>query len=416
MRKPPPTARAGEPFGEREFYLEEFRGKSVLIALAPAVVAARIPLKSLGSAVHALVRNDTRVLLWCPESDRAVERWLLAAVGRKKPARMAAGSARRGRKQARRRPRLSPVLRLRAAALTSPQGLLELRSALWTRFRRGNLCIVSVAGAAAFPDPALDLAASLRVPKAVLVDPRGGLLADGGRLSFVDENQLETLLRQGQAEWSGLGDRRGLLTAVRQALAAGVEQVNLCGPEGVAEELFTYVGSGTLFTEGDYTRIGPLGIDEFAQAERLLERGERDGVLKVRSPAETAAVLASAYGATVCGRHLAGIAGLLTEPYREENAGEIVGLYTITRFKGEGLGERLVDRLLAEAERRGLAYVFAVTIDERARQFFERLGFGRVDPEALPAAKWKGYDPARRESVVAFRRWVTGPALSDDAD
>ena len=414
MPRPPSTPAGAEPFGEREFYLEEFRGRSVLIALAPSAVEGRVPLKSLGAAVHALVRNDTRVLLWCPAGDRGVERWVLAAVGRKKPARPPKRPVRRGKKKARRRRVVSPVVRLRAAEIATPGGELELRGALWAQLRRGNLCVVSVAGTSDFPQGPLELAASLRVPKVVLVDPRGGLKADGGRLSFVDENQLETVLRHGQAEWSGLGDRRALLGAVRQALDAGVEQVNLCGPEGIAEELFTYVGSGTLFTEGDYTRVGPLGIDEFAQAERLLERGERDGVLKARSDAETSAVLASGYGATVCGRHLAGVAGLLTEPYGAAKAGEIVGLYTITRFKGEGLGERLVERLLAEAEQRGLAYVFAVTIDERAQQFFERLGFGRVDPEALPPAKWKGYDPARRESVVAYRRWVTGPALSDD--
>ena len=103
------------------------------------------------------------------------------------------------------------------------------------------------------------------MPKSVLVDPRGGLDAEGGRLSFVDENVLETVLLAGQAEWRGLGDRRALLVSVRDALERGVEQVNLCPPEGVTDELFSYAGSGTLFTEGDYTRVGRLALDEFEQ-------------------------------------------------------------------------------------------------------------------------------------------------------
>src|SRR5262249_19723128 len=242
------------------------------------------------------------------------------------------------------------------------------------------------------------------------VDPRGGLELSGTRLSFVNENVLETVLQQGQAEWSGLGDRRGLLVEVRAALESGVEQVNLCPPDGVAEELFTYAGSGTLFTEGDYTRVGRLALDELEQAERLLERGHREGVLKVRSPDEMAQVLGAGFGVTVCGRHLAGVAGLLTTPYAAERAGEIVGLYTITRFKGEGLGDRLIGRIVEEAGVMGLDYVFACTVDEHAQQFFERQGFVRVEQDAIPPRKWVGYDPRRRQRVAVFRLSVPAHA------
>jgi amino-acid N-acetyltransferase len=403
-----------QPFGEKEFYLEEFRGRSVLIAFAPSAVGARAPLKSLETAVRALVQNDSRVLLWWPAAEKNAERRLLAAVGRK-PRQPKPRPGKRGRKKARRAAAPTPLVRLRAADLARPGGEIALRSALWAQLRRGNLAVVSVSGPTPFPRQPMDLATALRIPKVVLVDPRGGLQADGGRLSFVDENQLETLLAHGEAEWTGLGDRRSMLVAVREALDAGVEQVNLCAPEGIAEELFTYVGAGTLFTEGDYTRVGPLGLDEFGQAERLLERGERAGVLKSRSADETAAVLAGGFGVTVCGRHLAGIAGLLTAPYADERAGEIVGLYTITRFKGEGLGDRLVQRLLAEAELMGLDFVFAVTVDARAELFFTRLGFERVDGDELPAAKWRRYDARRKAQLACFMRRLRAPARSERA-
>jgi N-acetylglutamate synthase-like GNAT family acetyltransferase len=289
-----------------------------------------------------------------------------------------------------------------------------LRAAIWPRLRRERLIVV-VAGATegTFARLAGAAAVGLRVPKLVLVDAAGGLLAAAPtRLSFVDENVLETLLRQGEAEWSGLGDRRPLLVAVREAIRGGVEAVNLCTPEGIAEELFTYVGSGTLFTRGDYCHVAPLGIDDFAQAERLLERGQREGLLKLRTPEEIAEVLAVGFGARLAHRHLAGVAGLLTAPYAAERAGEIVGLYTITRFKGEGIGERLVSHLLLEAEARGLASVFACTIDERAHQFFVRLGFQRVAADAVPSAKWCGYDARRRRRVVVLQRPLAASAAA----
>jgi amino-acid N-acetyltransferase len=384
-----------EPFGEKDFYLEELRGRSVLIALAPRVVAERAPLEPLAATVAELMRNGTRVLVWWPAGRSGTERRLLKAIERHG----------RARRKGKRRGDPSPVLAVKLGnrATWDGEGLSAL---LWQRVRRRRLCILSVTGqvAHAYPDHVTAIATELRVPKVVLVDPEGGLRASGSRLSFVDGLVLDTLLRQGEAEWTGLGTRRALLVAVDRALEDGVESVNLCGPEVVGEELFSYTGSGTLFTVEDYCRVRPLALDEFAQAERLLLRGQREGLLKFRRPEEIAQVLATAYGATICDRHLAGVAALLTAPYADERVGEIVGLYTITRFKGEGLGERLVDALLTEADRRGLVAVFATTIDERAAQFFERIGFGRVPQTAVPAAKWDGYDARRRSRVVVFRR------------
>ena len=407
MGKPRSRPPHAQPYGEKEFYLEEFRGRSVLIAVAPAAVAARAPLKSLAAAASALMRNDTPVVVWWPRLTPQSERRLVAALGR-----APAAAKRRGRRKGRRVRRTvapSPVLRLAPDELALPDGAPALRSAIWTRLRQGGLCVLSAGAARGYPRDAVELAVALRVPKVVLVDPDGGLTAHGARLSFVDENVLATLLHQGQAEWSGLGARRALLVEVRAALDRGVEQVNLCPPDGVADELFSYAGSGTLFTEGDYTRVGPLALDEFEQAERLLERGHREGLLKLRSPTEAAEVLGSGFGASVSGRHLAGVAGLLTAPYADARAGEIVGLYTINRFKGEGLGDRLVDRMLDEARTLGLAYVFACTVDERAQQFFERLGFVTVGHEAVPPSKWIGYDARRRARVAALRLDLQAP-------
>ncbi|HYY06328.1 MAG TPA: GNAT family N-acetyltransferase [Candidatus Limnocylindria bacterium] len=384
LRRMAVEQRQGELFAEKDFYLEEFRGRSVLVAVAPGAA----DLGPLAGAIGDLVRNDTRVLLCWFDLAPAAQRRVRAALGRAK------GLGRRAM------PGLGSVVPADGAA--HARGADTLRAELWGILRHERLCVR--AAESPFPGPAPALATALRIPKLVLADPQGGLLAGRQRLSFVDAHVLDTLLHQGQAEWSGLGERRALLVAVREALQGGVESVNLCTAEGIAEELFTYEGSGTLFTRDDYCRVAPLGLDDFAQAERLLERGQREGILKLRSEREIAEVLAVGFGATICGRHLAGVAGLLSAPYAAERAGEIVGLYTITRFKGEGIGQRLVTRLLAEAAERRLAYVFACAVDERAVQFFLRLGFERVGAEEVPAAKWAGYDARRRPRVVVCKR------------
>jgi len=399
---PPSVARTSrrraKPFGEREFYLEEFRGRSVLIALSPAALGPRLRLGPVTDAVADLVRNRTRVLLWWPCVPGEGPRRLLQAL--------------------RTRRSLRPLLRgptppvVWFDELSGDDDALRLREAVWAGMRRRRVSVLAVPPGAAFPAFPLAVAVALRIPKVVLLDPSGGVALGKRTLSFADENALETLLQEGEAEWAGLGDRRDTLAVIRRSLQEGVESVNVCTPGGVARELFTYDGSGTLFTQGDYCRVEPLGIDAFAQAERLLAQGQRAGALKRRSRPEIAAVLASGFGALVGGRHLAGVAALLTQPYVRERVGEVAGLYTITRFKGEGLGARLVDRVLTEAAAGGLDYVFACALERRARRFFQQMGFTRVRAEDVPPAKWVGYDKRRRARLAVFKRAIALPQIA----
>jgi amino-acid N-acetyltransferase len=248
---------------------------------------------------------------------------------------------------------------------------------------------------------AVDLAGRLKVHKLVLVDPEGGV--GDPVLSFLDESVLETLLGAGEAEWAGLGHRRPLIHTIRKGLLQGVPAINLCTLGGLARELYTYDGSGTLFTLEDYCRVERLGIDDFREVERLLERGQRDGFLKIRSREEIGEILFTGFGATIASGHLAGVGSLLCDRYRAERTGEVVALYTVSRFKGEGVGAKLLQRILEEARERGLASVFACSTEERAAQFFVRHGFRLVTATDVPPAKWLGYDPERLARLAVLR-------------
>jgi amino-acid N-acetyltransferase len=296
--------------------------------------------------------------------------------------------------------------RPRAFSLLDP--LPQSRSLLriWEVLARRRFCVGVVPGdAQPIAEYARFLAQRLRIHKVVLVEAEGGVKDPRGQmLSFMDLSMLDALLRPGEAEHAGVGHRRPTFEAIHAALDAGVPAVNLCSLDGLARELFTYEGSGTLFTEADYCRVEPLGIDDVEEVELLIERGQREGFLKPRAAAEIAQIVLHGYGATIGGHHLAGICGLYTEPYEQDCAGEIVALYTMTRFKGEGVGQKLLAYVEGEARRRNLRYLFACTSAERAQSFFLRRGFHAVTPEEVPAAKWKGYDVRRRKQVAVYRR------------
>jgi amino-acid N-acetyltransferase len=396
-----PASVPPEEFGEKEFYLDEFHSHTLCIAATLEDCERAGGFESLGRVLRELIANETRVIVMLgtgadrdvPTEVRRVrrrlQRWVL------------------GEDTARR----FPLVRGRRSAAESfvdlDAGARDLDAALstaWLTLRRRPL-MVALLAAERLVDTAHQLAGRLRVHKLVIAQPEGGICApDGTQLSFMDDDLLTAVLQPGQAEWAGLAARRATLDAIRAALRAGVRSVNLCTLELLARELYTYEGSGTLFTLEDYCRIERLGIDDFEEVERLIARGQREGYLKPRSTAEVARILLNGFGAEIGSHHFAGVCGLETAAFASDQAGEIVGLYTITRFKGEGVGGRLLARVVEEAAAQGLRYVFACTLDPRAEAFFVRTGFRRVGPEDVPAAKWVGYDRQRRARIRILRR------------
>ena len=67
-------------------------------------------------------------------------------------------------------------------------------------------------------------------------------------------------------------------------LESGTPSISVCSEEGVFQELFTYAGSGTLFTKERYTQVRDLGLDDFDAAADLIRVGTEDGFLLARSP------------------------------------------------------------------------------------------------------------------------------------
>jgi len=273
-------------------------------------------------------------------------------------------------------------------------------SALWQALETGPIVVAEAA--AGQPGEvvmfAQQLAARLRVFKLLLLDRAGGLVdRSGNRYSFVQIGRVRSLMKNVCSP-----HRRGLVRAASRAIEAGVASVSLISPREVYEELFSFSGTGTIFTQGGYGLVRQIGIDDFEEVEALIVRAQDEGFLLSRSKAEIGSLLPSCFGYRIGDEHLAGVVSLLTEPYRRDRAGEITALYTLTRFQGEGVAAELIKEVLGEARARRLHYVFACTTEQRAASLFGHLGFARVGPQAVSAAKWRGYDRKRIASLAIF--------------
>lgn len=330
---------------EKQFYLRSFRNRSILFALSGEYGESDIE-----GLVSELANNGTLVVVVAANFSRT------AGATKLKPA----DASRTG----------PQLVRIGSELLAAGVARVERPS------RLSGTRALEFAGR---------LALRLGVHKMVVVDPRGGLRTESGARSFVTVAAALRLARgdRGADSW-----RSAEIKALAEIVRGGLDSVNLTTAEGAAAELFTYEGAGTLLTRGEYCHVEKLGVDDFAQANALLDRGEREGFLLPRSAAERGRLLLGAYGAWFEGR-LAGIASLETEAYKRQRAAEIVGLYTITRFVGEGVGVRVIEALVGAAEAARCKSIFACTSDARAARFFERHGFERVDPAAVPKRKWR---------------------------
>lgn len=352
------------PFSEREFYLAEFRRRTIGIAWPETEPLIRKPLTDV---VDLLVANGSRIVILSPQEEVAL-----------------IGSA-------------SPAIDF---------GEANFAPLLWRRLRdRGHAGLLI--SSESFEADCRSAALTLRLAKVVWIQSNAPIQrTDGeGRVSVVDLAHLELLL----ADRGGEGDpalriqpgRKSLLAAIRDMIDGGIPSVNVCAAEQLAEELFTYAGAGMFFTRDRYAEVRPLTIDDFDPASDLITRGEADGYLVPRDSESRDAVLAHGLGVFIEGRYLAGIGAIL--PHPSENAGEIASLFALTRYVGEGVGSQIVRYAIDRARREGLAYLFSCTTSDRVEAFFVRHGFRLVSPDDVPKAKWDAYDPERLSRVRCLR-------------
>jgi len=347
-------------FSEKNFYLAEFRGRSLAIALPDP---ALLDLEPLQSVLKDLSANGTRIVL-LSQFDDVIAKLATRVVGRD------AGS--------------------------------DWVAQLWQEYRGHSIVAVRLEPGV-FAGQCREVALRLGVAKLVWLDEQGAVQnAEGSRISMVDLADLEGMISPDAHVVSSADEPRlDLMREIHRMIAGGLPAVNLCTLEGLADELFSYAGSGTFFTRERYAEVRRLALDDFDAAAFMIARGVDEGYLVARGPGEIGRVLCNGFGVFIEGRYLAGVCSLL--PHEGSHTAEISSLYTVTRFIGEGVGGQLVRHALEFAAQSSFAYVFACTTSERVEDFFLRHGFRSVAQSEIPEEKWQGYAAARRHEVRCVR-------------
>ncbi|MBF0627790.1 MAG: GNAT family N-acetyltransferase [Magnetococcales bacterium] len=367
----------GQEFSEKDFFLKAFQGLTLTLALSVESDLDPDTLNVLVGVARDLMSSQVKILILAQRSP-PVQAFLDAL------------HLRFGEEETR--------LHLFAGG--------AIPAALWRHPTPFMTCELDAETPDHFLERVALIGAALRLPRVVLIHRHGGegwRDEHGARLNFVNPTRLKRLLMD-PASGGDSGHRSGLQRIILSLLLGGVGAVSLCRLVDLEKELFSYEGEGLFCSRRHYCQVRRLNLDDFGRAAAVIRRGEQEGALLPRSDADLTAILLQGYGAFISEHHLSGVCGLVTAPYRSRRAGEITALYALTRFQGEGVGGRLVSRLIREAQRLRLDTLFACVGDPRAVAFFQHHGFTRVAPETLPEEKWRHYDPARKARIVCLSR------------
>jgi amino-acid N-acetyltransferase len=128
--------------------------------------------------------------------------------------------------------------------------------------------------------------------------------------------------------------------------------------------------------------VRPARIADMLQVEPLINGFAAQNLMLPRTPEQLVRLFREFVVAVDDGGRVLGCGGLRI--FSPELA-EIISLAVDPAAHGLGLGGRIVDRLVEDAETLGIATVFALTLREG---FFHRAGFRTVSKEMFPAKVW----------------------------
>jgi len=83
-----------------------------------------------------------------------------------------------------------------------------------------------------------------------------------------------------------------------------------------------------------------------------------------------------------------------------DDQAEIAAVAVDSRYRGSGIGRRMVSYLVSKARERGLKQIFVLTT--RTADWFEQMGFQRADISAIPEKRRITYNIDRNSVVLVY--------------
>ncbi|WP_309398622.1 amino-acid N-acetyltransferase [Cerasicoccus maritimus] len=250
---------------------------------------------------------------------------------------------------------------------------------------------------------ATELATGLQASKLIFLTPHAGLMIKGETKVNVPLDELKKTLKKSPDDV----DSR-LISKAREACAAleaGVPRAHILDGRvfsGLLTEIFDKVGLGTMIHANDYQQIrAARKKDAQAIYQILRNAANRTEAVVTRTRQEVEQHIED-YFVYVVDESIIGCCSLLPLKGSRPKAVELAGVLVQPFYQGKGVGKKLTEYAVQEAERQGYKRIIALST-QSARFFQEVAGFAESTPKTLPKARREKYEATKRASKVLVK-------------
>ena len=228
--------------------------------------------------------------------------------------------------------------------------------------------------------------------------PEGFALSDTGNIPAMSLEEVDAFL---EINSSADNDIKNLLKASQEACHAGVTRVHLVNGnmDGVLPcEIFSGLGSGTMIYTGNYGRVRKMQQTDIPSVLGIMRPFIESGKLLPRTESQIANAIEDYIVYELDG----GIHACAALHFYSDGQAEIAAVAVDENYSHMGIGPKLIDNLISQADAGEAESVFIMTT--QAADWFEHLGFVEDDIKSIPQERRLLWSPERGSKVYRLKK------------
>ena len=228
--------------------------------------------------------------------------------------------------------------------------------------------------------------------------PDGFALSETGSIPAMNLEEVDRFLEKNDEADNEI---KNALRASQEACRAGVTRVHIVdgNSDGVLPcEIFSGLGSGTMIYTSNYGKVRPMELTDVPSVLSIMRPFVKSGKLLPRSEEQLAASLDDFIVYELDG----GVHACAAIHFYSDGQAEIAAVAVDENYAHMGIGPKLIDNLIEQADAAEAVSVFIMTT--QSANWFETLGFEEDTIDTIPAERQKLWSPERGSKVYRLRK------------
>ena len=228
--------------------------------------------------------------------------------------------------------------------------------------------------------------------------PEGFALSESGELPALNLEEVDKFIETNTSIDSEI---KNLLKAAQEACQAGVTRVHIVDGDldGVLPcEIFSGLGSGTMIYTSNYGKVRPMVQTDIPSVLSIMRPFFESGKLLPR----TEKMLSDELQDYIVYELDGGVHACAALHFYDDGQAEIAAVAVDENFAHMGIGPKMMEELISQAERAQATSIFIMTT--QAADWFERLGFVEDEIDSLPAKRRALWTPERNSKVYRLKK------------